>query len=185
MRNLLSRGDFVVRAGTVVAGLGAAGSAFSVTGSVARAADAEISHTAEAIHQVVDFAASPERVYRALTTTEGFDKAVRLSAAVRSGMVSGTAPTQIDPRPGGAFSLFGGYVTGRILELQPNARIVEAWRSASWDLGLYSIATFALAPQGTGTRLTFDHVGFPNGAAPTLAKGWQENYWDPLAKSLT
>jgi activator of HSP90 ATPase len=185
MRNLLSRGNFVVRAGTVVAGLGAAGSAYAVTGAVARAAgDAEISHTNEAIHQVVDFAASPARVYRALTTTEDFDKVVRLSAAMHSGMSLGSAPTQIDARPGGAFSLFGGYVTGRILELQPNSRIVEAWRSGSWGPGLYSIATFALAPQGTGTRLTFDHAGFPNGAAPTLAQGWQENYWEPLAKSL-
>jgi len=187
MRRLLSREGFVVRAGAVLAGLGAGSSVFAATSAVARAAGdaATISHTGETIHQVVDFAASPDRVYRALTTTEDFDKVVRLSAAMHSGMALGSTPTQIDPRPGGAFSLFGGYVIGRIIELQPNARIVEAWRSGSWGPGLYSIATFALAPHGTGTRLTFDHAGFPDGAAPTLAKGWQENYWEPLAKSLT
>ena len=183
-RNLLSRGNFVVRAGVAWA-VGVAASSYAATTGTARAAgDAQISRDSEEIHQVVDFTAGPARVYRALMTSEEFDKVVRLSAAMHSGMALGNAPTRIDARPGGAFSLFGGYVTGRILELEPNVRIVEAWRSGSWPAGAYSIATFGLAALGTGTRLTFDHAGFPNGDAATLAKGWQENYWEPLAKSL-
>jgi activator of HSP90 ATPase len=185
MRTVHSRGHFISRAGVAWAGLGLAASAVVAAESPARAAGgAHISRDSEEIHQIVDFAAGPARVYRALTTTEEFDKVVQLSAAMHSGMALGNAPTRIDAQPGGAFSLFGGYVTGRILELEPNVRIVEAWRSGSWPAGAYSIATLALAPLGMGTRLTFDHAGFPNSDAATLAKGWQENYWEPLAKSL-
>jgi uncharacterized protein YndB with AHSA1/START domain len=182
MRNFPSRKRFVVGAGAIGAGL--SGWTASAIAAAEAAGDDEISHDREAIHQLVDFTASPARVFQTLTTTERFDKVVRLSAAMHSGLSLGSAPTQIDAEPGGAFSLFGGYVTGRVLELQANALVVEAWRSGSWRPGAYSIATFQLAPHEAGTRLTFDHVGFPAGEARTLAQGWHENYWEPLAKYL-
>jgi len=146
----------------------------------------EISLSNAAIHQEVEFKASAERLYQALTVAAQFDHVVQLSAAMNSSMKAklGATPTAIDAQPGGAFTLFGGYITGRNLELIPDTRIVQAWRSASWDPGLYSIAHFVLVPRRAGTRLVFDHTGFPNAAAETLAKGWHENYWQPLAKSL-
>ena len=85
---------------------------------------------------------------------------------------------------GGAFSLFGGYVTGRQLELMPDERIVQAWRAGSWGPGLYSIARFELKEEGSGTKIIFDHRGFPDGTAQHLAEGWHGNYWEPLAKYL-
>ncbi|HTW36286.1 MAG TPA: SRPBCC domain-containing protein [Rhizomicrobium sp.] len=94
------------------------------------------------------------------------------------------APTAIDAQPGGAFSFFGGYVTGRNLELAPDTRIVQAWRAGSWDAGLYSIAHFVLEDHRATTRLVFDHAGFPNAEAAHLAEGWHINYWQPLAKVL-
>ena len=146
----------------------------------------EISHSAAAIHQEVVFAASVSRLYRALAVTEEFDKVVRLSAAMNSDLkkMLGALPTAIDARVGGAFSLFGGYVTGCFLELVPYARIVQAWRAGSWDPGDFSIAKFALSTQGSGTKLVFDHTGFPGDAAEHLAQGWHINYWEPLAKVL-
>jgi activator of HSP90 ATPase len=146
----------------------------------------EISHSAAAIHQEVVFAASVSRLYRALAVTEEFDKVVRLSAAMNSDLkkMLGALPTAIDARVGGAFSLFGGYVTGCFLELVPDSRIVQAWRAGSWDPGNFSIAKFALSTQGSGTKLVFDHAGFPGDAAEHLAQGWHINYWEPLAKVL-
>jgi len=94
----------------------------------------------------------------------------------------GKAPTIIDAQPGGAFSFFGGYVTGRNVELVPDVRIVQAWRAGSWDEGLYSVTHFVLEERGATTHLAFDHAGFPNAEAAHLAKGWHENYWQPLAK---
>jgi activator of HSP90 ATPase len=103
---------------------------------------------------------------------------------MQSGMAPAGKPTQISRAAGGAFSLFGGYVTGRHIELVPNERIVQAWRAGSWDSGAYSIAKFVLTEQGAGTKLIFDHTGFPQGTAQHLAEGWRGNYWEPLTKFL-
>jgi activator of HSP90 ATPase len=157
--------------------------AFSV-GVAALFGGRETSRTSETVHEVVTFRASPARVYRCLTTASEFDRVVRLSAAMRSMKRLGADPTRIDARPGGAFALFGGYVTGRTIELVPNARIVQAWRSASWSPGIYSIVTFALSSTRGGTRLVLHQAGFPDGDAASLARGWHENYWEPLRTYL-
>jgi activator of HSP90 ATPase len=146
--------------------------------------DGEISRTAEAIHQEPAFKASPKRVYEALTNTEQFDKVIQISGALKSMQNLGNKPTQISREVGGAFTLFGGYITGRHVELIPGQRIVQAWRAGSWDPGVYSIAKFELVEQGSATKIVFDHTGFPKGAAEHLASGWKEHYWEPLAKLL-
>lgn len=144
----------------------------------------EISRTAEAIHQEVVFKASRSRIYEALTDTTQFDKVSRLSAAMQSGMASGSKATEISREPGGAFTLFGGHIVGRHIELVPNERIVQAWRVVDWDPGVYSIAKFELTAQGSGTKLVFDHSAFPPGRGQHLADGWRMNYWEPLEKYL-
>ena len=144
----------------------------------------EISRTAEAIHQEPVIKASRKLVYEALTETAQFDKVIELSGAMKSMQNLGNKPTQISREVGGAFTLFGGYVTGRHVELVPGQRIVQAWRAGSWDSGVYSIAKFELVEQGSATKIVFDHAGFPKGAAEHLASGWKEHYWEPLAKLL-
>jgi len=144
----------------------------------------EISHTAESIHLEPVFTAARQRVYDALIQTQQFDKVVQLSAAVKSGMALGNSPTQIGDVVGGAFALFGGHIVGRHIELVPNQRIVQAWRTADWHPGVYSIAKFELVEQGSGTKIVFDHTGFPSGQAEHLVEGWKSNYWEPLAKFL-
>jgi uncharacterized protein YndB with AHSA1/START domain len=144
----------------------------------------EITNTNEAIHQEVIFKASRKRVYEALTDAKQFEKVVQLSSAVKSGMVPPGKPAEISREPGGAFALFGGYVSGRQLVLVPDKLIVQAWRAGSWDPNSYSIAKFALTDQDSHTKLIFDHAGFPNDQAQHLSEGWHVNYWEPLAKFL-
>lgn len=142
----------------------------------------EISSACEVIHQEVAFKVSRKRVYEALTDAKQFNKVVQLSAAVQSGMVPGGKPVEVSPEVGGTFSAFGGHITGRHVELVPNERIVQAWRASSWGPGQYSIARFELVEQGSGTKLVFDHTGFPQGQGVHLAEGWKGNYWEPLEK---
>jgi activator of HSP90 ATPase len=123
------------------------------------------------IHQEVNFNASLQRVYEALLDAKQF------------GAFSGR-PAEINREAGGAFSLFGGHIIGRNLELIPNQRIVQAWRVVTWPEGAYSIARFELKPQGAGTLLVFDHIGFPEGLHDHLAEGWEQNYWSLLKKYL-
>jgi activator of HSP90 ATPase len=147
-------------------------------------AEEEISRTAESIHQEALFKASRKRVYEALTDAKQFDKVIQFSGAMQS-MHLPDKPAEISREVGGAFALFGGYITGRHVELVPNERIVQAWRTGGWAPGVYSIAKFELVAQGSGTRIVFDHTGFPKGEAEVLASGWRAHYWEPLGELLS
>jgi activator of HSP90 ATPase len=168
----------------VIVGVSAGISALALrsTSVIAASTNEEVSHSAESIHQEVILNAVPARVYAALTDAKQFQQVILLSEAVKSGMVQATKPAEISREVGGAFSLFGGHIAGRIIELIPKERIVQAWRAGDWAAGIYSIARFELNPDGAGTRLVFDHTGFPNGQADHLAAGWKGNYWEPLEK---
>jgi activator of HSP90 ATPase len=167
------------------------GSALAIGGMLihctagAQPTDQGVSHSADSIHQEPVFAASRKRVYEALTTTAQFDKVIQLSGVMRTtAMASMKAPTEISLDRGGAFSLFGGLIVGRQIELLPDELIVQAWRAGDWDRGIYSIARFDLTALGAGTKILFDHTGFPKGQGKHLAAGWWANYWTPLQKYL-
>ncbi len=144
----------------------------------------EISHSAESIHQEVEFKASRKRVYAALTDARQFERVVQLSDAARTMIKPGAPATQISTEIGGAFSTFGGLIVGRQLELVPDERIVQAWRPAYWEPGIFSMVRFELKDAAAGTKLVLDHRGFPDGDAKSLLDGWGKNYWVPLAKFL-
>jgi uncharacterized protein YndB with AHSA1/START domain len=156
------------------------------TWSVADAAedDLGISREAESIHQEPLIRATPARVYGALTQASQFERLTQYSDAIKS-MSLAPKPAQISAQPGGAFSLFGGYVSGLFVELVPDKLIIQAWRSASWAADRYSIVRFELVAQEESTRIVFDQGGFPTGQGPSLAHGWQVNYWAPLNKLLS
>jgi activator of HSP90 ATPase len=125
--------------------------------------------TRTSLHQEIAIQAGPERIYEALLDSKRF--------AAFTGMRA-----EIGPQPGGAFVMFGGLIEGRNVELVPNRRIVQAWRPASWDPGVYSIVRFELTAHTSGTVVVLDHTGFPEGKFAGLDSGWHERYWEPLKK---
>src|SRR5580658_7898374 len=182
---ILNRREFSVRVASLFPALTVAGTAFGAAslGSEPAASD-EISHSSDAIHQEAVFKASRKRVYEALTDAKQFDRVIQLSGVMQS-MHLPDKPAEISREVGGAFALFGGYITGRHVEFVPNQRIVQAWRTGGWAPGVYSIARFELVEQGSGTRIVFDHTGFPKGEAEVLASGWKAHYWEPIEKLLS
>jgi activator of HSP90 ATPase len=124
-----------------------------------------------ALHQEIDLKAEPHRIYESLLDSKQF--------AAFTGR-----PAEVSREPGGAFKMFGGLIEGRNIELVPDQRIVQAWRPASWDPGVYSIVEFQLKAQAGGTHLTLDHKGFPEGDFAHLDPGWHMQYWTPLQKYL-
>jgi activator of HSP90 ATPase len=169
-----TRRDFSVRLAAILPALGLASNAL---GSSGEEVDRNgISHTSESIHQEVVFKASRQRVYDAIVEEKQFRQVTNF--------IIKDASTQISPDVGGSFSMFGGVILGRHIELVPHERIVQAWREKDWSPGVYSIVRFQLDEQGTGTKLVFDHTGFPQGAAVHLAPGWWSHYWEPLQKYL-
>jgi activator of HSP90 ATPase len=124
-----------------------------------------------ALHYEIDFKASPARFYHAIIDAKQF-------------LAFSGYPAEIDARPGGTFKLFSGLIEGRNIELVENQRIVQAWRPAHWDAGVYSLIRFELKPRGAEVSLAFDHTGFPAGDYDSLDWGWHNHYWDPLKKYL-
>lgn len=119
------------------------------------------------IQQEVVINCEPSKVYEALTDGSAFSAFTG-------------APAEIDARDGGAFSCFGGQITGRQIELKQNRRIVQAWRAGPWPDGIYSIVRFTLDPVEEGTKVTLTQSGFPEGTGEHLEGGWHKMYWQPL-----
>ncbi|MEM7339604.1 MAG: SRPBCC domain-containing protein [Actinomycetota bacterium] len=113
--------------------------------------------------------AEPAVVYELLTSSERFSE------------MTGGAPANIDAAAGGAISLFGGMITGQTIEAVDGKRLVQAWRPQPWADGTYSIVRFDIAPEGVdSSRVTLEHVGFPDDELDHLTQGWIDNYWNPM-----
>lgn len=123
------------------------------------------------IHQEVIFKVRPEKIYAALTSGKEFSQ------------LTG-APADIAAVEGGAFSFFGGQITGRNIELTANEGLVQAWRAGAWPKGVYSIVRITLEESGDETKLTLNQSGFPDGSAEHLEGGWHKMYWQPLKAYL-
>jgi activator of HSP90 ATPase len=123
------------------------------------------------LHQEIDIKASRQRIYEALLDSKQFTA------------FSG-APAEINREAGGTFSLFGGLIVGRNVELVPKERIVQAWRPADWASGVYTLVRFELKELGPQTRIVLDHTGFPEGHFRHFNSGWYLHYWEPLKKYL-
>jgi activator of HSP90 ATPase len=119
------------------------------------------------IHQDVTIKCRPEKIFKTLTRSDDFSAATG-------------APAQIESVAGGAFSTFGGQITGRNIELKDNHMLVQAWRVSAWPDGVYSIVRIDLERTGDDTKLTLEHSGYPAGAEEHLEGGWHKMYWEPL-----
>jgi uncharacterized protein YndB with AHSA1/START domain len=124
------------------------------------------------IQQEITLNATPERVYRALMNNEEHAK------------FTGGGAADISDKEGGPWSAHGGRIHGRNIELVENARIVQAWRSADWPEGVYSMVRFDLSAAGDKTTLRLEHDAVPDDKAEMIGGGWEMMYWGPLRKYL-
>lgn len=176
MTGLLSRREVSLRLMSMLSALGFAAKARAATGGFPSPDDTGISRNCECIHQELLIKASRTRVYQALTDAKQFSKV--------TDFVMPGAATTISPEVGGAFSIFGGVISGRHIEMVPNERLVQAWREKNWEPGVFTIVRFQLNEEGAGTKLVFDQTAIPQGHADHLAPGWKSHYWDGLQKYL-
>ena len=102
-----------------------------------------------------------------------------LSSDEHTAMTGGAA--QIDPTIGGRFSAWDGYITGTTLELEPQRRIVQSWRTAEFPANaIDSRLEILLEEDAEGTRLTLKHSNIPAGQGSAYESGWVSNYFDPM-----
>lgn len=110
----------------------------------------------------------PEKVFRAWLSTEG-----------HTAMTG--SPAKVEPRVGGSFMAWDGYITGKTLELKPYTRIVQAWRTSEFSDGDpdSKIEILLEAVKGS-TKLTLTHSNIPEGQADSYEGGWEESYFAPM-----
>jgi len=112
--------------------------------------------------------ATPEKVFEAW-----------LSSGGHSAMTG--SPAKVEPRVGGAFTAWDGYITGKTLEMKPNSRIVQAWRTSELsDESPDSRLEILLEPTKKGTKLTLIHSNIPDDQADSYEGGWDDNYFKPM-----
>ena len=112
--------------------------------------------------------ATPAQVYKAWLSTKG-----------HSAMTGSVA--KASARIGGRFTAWDGYISGRTLELEPERRIVQAWRTSEFpDEAPDSRLEVLLEPIQTGTKVTFIHTEIPPGQEESYKQGWEDFYFKPM-----
>lgn len=124
------------------------------------------------IKQKVKFKAEPKVIYSLLTDSKKYS-AITGKKAV------------IGKKAGAAFSLYGGYATGIIVELVPHRRIVQAWRGHSFPKGIFTLVTMLLKESSDGgTELILTHRGVPKDKIPFIETSWRKYNWEPIKNSI-
>lgn len=112
--------------------------------------------------------ASPERIYKAWMSGK------------EHGAMTGSFATAVS-KVGGKFTAWEGYISGKTLELEPGARIVQSWRSTDFaEDAPDSRLEVLLVPSKTGTRVTLKHSELPAGSSAEYRKGWIDFYFKPM-----
>ncbi len=89
---------------------------------------------------------------------------------------------QINNEIGGTFTAWDEYISGTTLELEPNSRIKQTWRSTEFeDQDEDSILEVLLEPaDSSATKLIIKHTNIPEGQGERYEKGWVEHYFEPM-----
>lgn len=104
-----------------------------------------------------------------------------LSAKKHTAMTG--AGAEIDPKVGGMFTAWDGYIEGKNIELVPNKKIVQAWRTSEFPArSKDSQVEIFFEKEKTGTRVTLIHTNIPKGQEEGYRVGWEDYYFKPMKK---
>jgi activator of HSP90 ATPase len=87
-------------------------------------------------------------------------------------------PAVMSEEPGSEFSLWDGSITGRNIEFDKDARIVQEWYFGEQDEP--SVVTIKLHPKGKGTSMEVLHTNIPDDAFENIVEGWNTDYLEGL-----
>lgn len=86
-----------------------------------------------------------------------------------------------EPKVGGKFTAWDGYISGKNLELKKGRRIVQEWKTTEWPTGYPpSIVEFSFRAKKGATELTMVHSRVPAEQAESYRQGWIDFYWKPM-----
>ena len=112
--------------------------------------------------------ASPKEIFAAWLSSEGHSQMTGSQA-------------QIEGRSGGAFKAWDGYIWGKTLELEPNHRIIQSWRTSEFpESDPDSRVEILLEEVTDGTKITLIHTEIPDGQGEGYNQGWDDFYFTPM-----
>lgn len=95
-------------------------------------------------------------------------------------------PAHVDDRVGGEFSAWDGYIFGSTLELDPNRRIVQAWRTNEFpEEAPDSRLEILFEEAAQGTKVTLIHSNIPSDQVDSYRQGWEDFYFKPMKEYFT
>ena len=88
----------------------------------------------------------------------------------------------VEPKIGGKFEMFDGWVKGKVLAYEPGRSLAYTWHPAEWQKEWdASIVTYALTKTKSGTKISLKHSGFPNEQEmKSHHSGWDKHVFEPL-----
>ncbi|KAI9329928.1 activator of Hsp90 ATPase [Zopfochytrium polystomum] len=93
-------------------------------------------------------------------------------------------PAKIGPQVGAEVALFGGNVTGKIVDLVPNKKIVQTWRLKTWPGDHHSNVTIDLEEQRESVKLILTQREVPIGELDITRKNWEAYYWNGIKSAF-
>ena len=87
----------------------------------------------------------------------------------------------VEARIDGTFKAWEGYIEGTTIELEPNKKIIQKWRTTDFPSDSPdSTVEIILKEVDNGTRITLIHSEIPTGQAEDYRKGWDDFYFSPM-----
>jgi activator of HSP90 ATPase len=95
-------------------------------------------------------------------------------------------PAHVDSKVGGEFSAWDGYIFGSTLDLDPNRRIVQAWRTNEFpEEAPDSRLEILFEEAAQGTKVTLIHSNIPSDQVDSYRQGWEDFYFKPMKEHFT
>jgi activator of HSP90 ATPase len=95
------------------------------------------------------------------------------------------SPCTISAKEGSKYSVHGGYITGKNLQLIKDKLIVQTWRAQDWTKNdVDSTFIINLEQNGKDVVLHATHANVPDKHAASVTKGWTGHYWNPWKQHL-
>jgi activator of HSP90 ATPase len=114
------------------------------------------------------FPVTPDLLYKAWLDSTTHAEIIKSSA-------------EIDPVINGEFTIWDKYITGKTIELEPDKKIVQLWRTTEFPAGSPdSILELTFEAVNEGTRLILIQKNIPEGQGEDYKQGWKENYFEPM-----
>lgn len=94
----------------------------------------------------------------------------------------GGGPAKMSAKEGAAFSLWGGDIWGKNIEVVPEKKLVQEWYGGEWVKP--SLLTILLSEKKGVTEIKITQTAVPAEEFDDISDGWRDYYFGPMREYL-